>query len=92
MTGQKNGFMCLCEGHAARRENEKENAMTNETTTTKRDQQLFKIAYYEMADFETFEMRGNDDLDFQEVSLRGLKAMLNKAYSAGYEDAITDRD
>jgi len=37
MTGQKNGFMCLCEGHAARRENEKENDMTNKTTTTKRE-------------------------------------------------------
>jgi len=33
MTGQKNGFMCLCEGHTAQRENEKENDM-NDTIKT----------------------------------------------------------
>jgi len=98
MTGQKNGFMWSCEGHTARRENEKENAMKNETTTRKRDEQLLAIAKAQMNAsagepiLDTLDTRNADHLDFFEIAVWDLKAMLSEAYSAGYEDAVDDYD
>jgi len=87
MTARTYRFMCLCEGHAARRENAKENDMTNETTTRKRDEQLLAIAVTNSA-FQAIEPRYNDDLDIHEVHVSELRKMLGQAYSAGYEDAV----
>ena len=94
MTGQINGFMCLCEGRRGQRENAKENDMTNDTTTRKRDEQLLAIAKAQMNAsagepiLDTLETRNADHLDFFEIAVWDLKAMLSKAYSAGYEDAV----
>lgn len=70
---------------------------TTTIATRKRDEQLLTIAQNEMNEawgegaFETLDTRGSDDLDFYTVGVWTLKAMLRKAYSAGYEAAVTDR-
>jgi len=99
MLSRKYRFMCLCEGHAARRENEKGNDMNDTTTTAKRDEQLLAIAKTELADIwidpiniETLETKNDGKRDVFEIGIWNIKHMLRKAYSAGYEDAVDDYD
>jgi len=63
--------------------------MTN--TTDQRDRALEFIAHTQLG-IRTLERRGIDRLDFYEVAVWRLKAALAKAYSAGYEQAVTDRE
>lgn len=49
----------------------------------KEEELLLKIAKKHFFEFETFETRKNDSLDFHEVSVWGLKAALEEAYEAG---------
>jgi hypothetical protein len=53
---------------------------------TKMDKTITKIAV-DRLEIETLERRGSDSLDFHEVSVWGLKEMLEKAYQAGMDAA-----
>ena len=67
----------------------------NDTTTTRdpheRDRMLDAIAFEQLG-IRTLETRSSDHLDFHEVAVWRLKTALRKAYSAGYEHAVTDRE
>jgi len=49
---------------------------------------ILGIAKNEIFGLHTLEARHNDDADFHTVAVWGLKAMLEKAYDAGYEESI----
>jgi hypothetical protein len=61
------------------------------TTTCDRDRMLAAIAR-EVLGIRTLETRNSDRLDFHEVTIWSLKEALRRAYSAGYEQAVTDRE
>jgi len=58
---------------------------------TTRDQMLEEIAKIKL-DIETLNTRKSDSLDFHEVAVWRLKTALRRAYMAGYEQAVADRE
>ena len=52
---------------------------------------VFALRSLRITDIPTLTARKSDSLDFHEVSVWGLLEALRLAYSAGYEQAITDR-
>ena len=69
--------------------------MTNNTTNQRdphdRDNMLEAIAR-EALGIRTLKTRKSDHLDFHELAVWSIKTALRKAFSAGYEQAITDCD
>ena len=63
--------------------------MTN--ANARRDRMLEGIAKRAL-EIPTLTERGSDSLDFHEVSVWSLLEALRLAYSAGYEQAVSDRD
>ena len=58
------------------------------TTTQKRDEQLLAIAQEEVAQLWTFDTADDDDCDgIYQVDVCDIKNMLEKAYSAGFQEA-----
>ena len=57
----------------------------------KLDSKLESIAQ-EHAGMSTLEERGNDSLDFQEVSVWEMRRALRAAYVAGFKAATTSKD
>ena len=62
--------------------------MKNDAT---RDRMLEDIARISL-DIETLENRRSDRLDFHEVAVWRLKTALRRAYMAGYEQSVADRE
>jgi hypothetical protein len=87
--------MCCTRGEwtpATKHETENR-TMANNTTHDPhtRDRMLEAIAR-EALGIRTLETRNSDHLDFHEVAVWSLKAALRKAFSVGYEQAVTDRE
>lgn len=67
------------------------NMTTNATNpaTRRSDEMLVAIAR-EVLSLETLETRNAGHLDFHELAVWQLRKALRLAYSAGYEDAVSD--
>jgi len=57
--------------------------------TRDRDRDIARIARLHL-DVETLETRKRDALDFHDLAVWSIRAALNAAYAAGYEQAVAD--
>lgn len=64
---------------------------TNATNpTTRRSEQMLDAIAREVLGLETLETRNAGHLDFHELAVWQVRKALRLAYSAGYEEAVSD--